>query len=365
MTAKLHQLKKYLQYCIVLLLFIGSCKKDSIKDPEYLNNSNLHTPVISYPINNYSIVNKSSTQLNFKWDLQYNIHHYEFTIAEDSFFNQVVYKTDLHEYYLNVLINKPIGGTLYWKVKAFDSLGYSTNSTNIYSISFKNNTEVAPQFAFNNHVTLNDIQVDDRTINIDKNLNDVIKYELYSSLNSDFLDTISNNHNINSIGVNKVIFNATDKIIVPNDHVRWSAELKIIIRAVFADNTFSNWTKPIYFNVVDPTIGLDGNYQVEYFKLENGVKIFETELIYVSRYKGSTIGQGGVAVSINGTNKYFSYYNCPYKVPCSNNSKGWFSFQNYPDGGGVLHFYKKSNSDSLFVTGESTNAIELKGYKSN
>jgi len=347
------------------VFLLGSCKKDSATVNENVVSSKLHTPVISYPVDNYIIVNKNTQVVSFRWDMQYNIHHYEITIAEDSFFNNVILKQDLYNYYFNQSIDKPISGELYWKVIAYDSLGYSTKATTTRAIFFKSNTEVAPEYSFNSHVIVNDIFDVNRRFNITSTLNNIVKYEIYSSLYNDFLDTITNNHNLNAAGVNKLDVVSPVNVLLPNDLFRWDTELKVVIRAVFDDNTYSNWCKPIYFKVIDPTIAFQGNYKIEYYKIINGVNTKVSDTISIGKYNSNNIGQGGVFARIDGHNDTFSYYNCQYKVPCENNPIGTFTFSNYPGPGGYLHFSKKNNSDSIFVSGRSSNVSTLSGYKSN
>lgn len=134
--------------------------------------------------------------------------------------------------------------------------------------------------------------------------------------------------------------------------LKWAKKLSIVLRVVYPDGSYSNWSQPIYYNVLDPRDSIIGSYDINY-KISNTQV---TEKIIIEKNEDY-----GIKTKINGTDLPYSFK--AYPAPPSP-TPGWNNHKNIYGGeyfGGV-RFTPKANYDTVLIEGNDRN-LNIGNYK--
>lgn len=254
-----------------------------------------------------------------------------------------------------------IRSTLYWKVKAIDSAGNSSDYSKFFTVNCLSNADVSPVITN----TPNDLIIIDPytyipTITWAKDSN-VVSYEIFGTYSDNFVDkTNDQNFNFNVTGKSDI------KMTVQTDNfykfyiynLWWNDTLQFVVREKFSDGTYSKWSLT---NVIikDPQLNLfTGDYQV---KMKNkGDTSTYTEIINVSKFSETEISLSNPTKGIY-IAKYFANYFYGINYP---NRIGEFSNMN--SGPSVLYIYSmnfKSENGKMTIKGRGEFFEILSGFK--
>lgn len=357
---------------IYLFLFLGifaSCKKEDVEDIIINQPQNLSVPELAFPQNNTQYIN--CRYVSFKWNAVPSAKKYQLLIASDSSFQNIVIDYILNNeaglpnpylQYTYAELNSPIiRSTLYWKVKAIDSVGNSSEYSKFFTVKCVTNLDVSPVITN----TANDLVIVDPytyipTITWAKDPN-VVNYEIFGSYSDKFVDkTNDQNFNFNITSRSDIkLAEQTDnfyKCYIFN--LRWDDTLQFVVRQKFTDGTYSKWSLT---NVIikDPQLNLYiGDYQV---KIKNeGDTATYSEVVNVIKFSETDL-----SLSIPSKGKYLGIYHANYFYNVfMPNRLGEFSTTN--SGPSVLYIYSmnfKSENGKMIIKGRGENFEILSGFK--
>ncbi len=359
-----------IKICLFLLLcIILSCEKDNVETTTNNQQATLSVPQLTYPQNNSQFVN--CTSVTFKWSSVPNAKKYELLISSDSSFQNILTdfvfnnETGLPSFYLQYIFTESISSiirsTLYWKVKAIDSVGNSSEYSKFFNVNCLSNADVSPLITN----TPNDLIIVDPytfipTITWAKDPN-VLNYEIFGSYSDKFVDK-TNNQNFNF----SITSQSDIKMTIQTDNfykcnifnLRWNDTLQFVVREKFTDGTYSKWSLT---NVIikDPQINLyTGDYQVKMKKWGDSTTF--TEVIKVSKYSETYI-----SLSIPSKGRNLGYYgaNNSFIVFIPNRLGEFSAMDIKPTTVYFYNIYCKSDNGKMSIKGNGYDFEILSGYK--
>lgn len=320
-------------YLFLLLCIIISCKKEKVGEIIINQQPNLVVPELTFPQNDQLFIN--SITVTFKWNAVPSAKKYQLLVSSDSSFQNIVKDfilnndAGLPSLYLQYTYAEPnssiIRSTLYWKVKAIDSAGNSTDYSKFYRVKCVTNLDVSPVITN----TANDLVIVDPytyipTITWAKDPS-VVSYEIFGTYSDNFVDkTNDQNFNFNVTGKSDI------KMTVQTDNfykfyiynLWWNDTLQFVVREKFTDGTYSKWSLT---NVIikDPQLNLyTGEYRV--IMKYDGDKTLHQEILNISKYSETDITLSIPSKGINLGNYYSNYFygiNYPNRLGEFTNSK--------------------------------------------
>ena len=135
-----------------------------------------------------------------------------------------------------------------------------------------------------------------------------IGYEILCSHYSDFIQKTSSSNEDNFVRANIIDTTLNMSYVIDKNKLVWNDTLYVKIRAILANNSYSNWSDVLIYNVKDDRDSLLGNYLLKHLDFIS--RVVDSELVQLTK-----VGRNGIFLNstkssdILDFNKYYQSFN--------------------------------------------------------